>query len=67
MQYFESKALKQAQTITGTANLQFLNGEINYLEWVLLINQAIRIESDYIEAANNRNSALAELNFYISK
>ncbi|MGC4235090.1 MAG: CusA/CzcA family heavy metal efflux RND transporter [Niabella sp.] len=67
LQYFETKALDHAKTITSTANLQFLNGEINYLEWVLLINQAISIESDYIEAVNNRNNALAELNFYISK
>ncbi|GAB3432920.1 CusA/CzcA family heavy metal efflux RND transporter [Niabella aquatica] len=67
LQYFETKALAHAETITSAAHLQFLNGAINYLEWVLLINQAIGIESDYIEAANNRNNALAELDFYISK
>lgn len=67
LQYFETKALAHAKAITSTANLQFMNGEINYLEWVLLMNQAISIESDYIEAVNNRNNALAELNYYISK
>lgn len=64
VRYFESTALKNAATITETAEKQFLNGDINYLEWVLLINQAIGIQSDYIEAAKNLNTALAELNFY---
>lgn len=64
VRYFESTALKNAATITETAEKQFLNGDINYLEWVLLINQAIGIQSDYIEAVKNLNTALAELNFY---
>src|SRR5690554_5718152 len=64
VRYFESTALKNAATITETAEKQFLNGDINYLEWVLLINQAIVIQSDYIEAIKNLNNALAELNFY---
>src|SRR5690554_882854 len=64
VRYFESTALKNAATITETAEKQFLNGDINYLEWVLLINQAIGIQSDYIEAVKNLNNVLAELNFY---
>ncbi|SFT05857.1 CusA/CzcA family heavy metal efflux RND transporter [Sphingobacterium wenxiniae] len=64
VRYFESTALKNAATITETAEKQFLNGDINYLEWVLSINQAIGIQSDYIEAVKNLNTALAELNFY---
>ncbi|MCZ2459737.1 MAG: CusA/CzcA family heavy metal efflux RND transporter [Chitinophagales bacterium] len=66
IQYFEGTALKNAETITSTANKQFVNGEINYLEWVLLINQAISIRSDYIEAVKNRNISVAEANFFIN-
>ncbi len=65
--YYENTVLKNAEIITETANQQFLNGDINYLEWVLLINQATTIQSDYIEAVKNRNNAVAELNFYINK
>ena len=65
--YFENTALKNAETLKTTANKQFLNGEINYLEWVLLMNQAINIQSDYIEAVRNRNNAVAEINYYINK
>lgn len=67
VQYFKTTALKNAEIITTTANQQFLNGDINYLEWVLLINQATTIQSDYIEAVKNKNNAVAELNFYINK
>ena len=65
--YFENTALENAETLKTTANKQFLNGEINYLEWVLLMNQAISIQSDYIEAIRNRNNAVAEINYYLNK
>lgn len=67
VQYYENTGLKKSATITTTANQQFLNGDINYLEWAMLINQATSIQSDYIEAVKNRNNALAELNFYINQ
>lgn len=66
VQYFEKFALKNAKSITTTAQQQFINGDINYLEWVILINQATSIQSDYIEAVRNRNNALAELIFYFN-
>jgi len=65
--YYETTALKNANLIIKTANEQFLNGEINYLEWVLLVNQAIAIKKDYIEAVKNRNHAIAELNYFINQ
>jgi len=48
--YFESTAIKNAKLISETANKQFLNGDINYLEFVMLTNQAISIQSNYLEA-----------------
>jgi cobalt-zinc-cadmium resistance protein CzcA len=62
--YFENTALKNSSLITYTANKQFLNGEINYLEWVMLINQAISIQSEYIDALKNKNISIAELNSF---
>jgi len=56
--------LKNADVITSTANKQFLNGQIDYLDWVLLINQAVSIQSDYIEALRNRNASIVEINSY---
>lgn len=62
--YFESTALKNATDITRTANQQFLNGDINYLEWVMVIHQAVSIESGYAEVLYNLNNAVAALNYF---
>lgn len=66
LRYFETIALKNAEVITSTANKQFLGGEINYLEWVMLVTQAITIRSDYAEALYNRNMAVIEINSFIN-
>jgi cobalt-zinc-cadmium resistance protein CzcA len=65
--YYESEGLKNAETITATANQQFQSGDINYLEWVMLMNQAVTIENNYIDALMNRNQSIAELNYYFTK
>lgn len=62
--YYESVALKNAESITQYARLQYTKGEINYLEWTLLINQTTAIYSDYIETVKNINSLTAELNYF---
>lgn len=67
VQYFENTALKNSNTITTTANTQYHNGEINYLEFVLLTNQAIAIESDYIEATRQLNNAAISINSFIQQ
>jgi len=64
VRYFETTGLKNSDVITSTANKQFLNGQIDYLDWVLLINQAVSIQSDYIEALRNRNASIVEINSY---
>jgi cobalt-zinc-cadmium resistance protein CzcA len=65
--YFENTALKNATLITVTANQQLANGNINYLEWVQLINQATVVKSDYVEAVKNLNEAINQLNYFINQ
>ncbi len=65
--YFETTALKNANTITKTANQQFANGNINYLEWTMLINNAASIQSDYADAIKNLNQSIIQLNFLTTK
>ncbi|MES2132472.1 MAG: CusA/CzcA family heavy metal efflux RND transporter [Bacteroidota bacterium] len=65
--YFEDAALKNAEIILTTANKQFSNGEINYLEWVLLINQSVSIKSDYVDAIKNLNQSIIQLNSLTNK
>ena len=65
--YFEQTALQNANTITKTANEQFANGDINYLEWTMLINNAISIQSNYTDAVNDLNQTIIQLNYLTSK
>ena len=64
--YYRSIALHNADTIIATANLQFVNGEINYLDWVMLTNQAITIQSNYLDAVQALNESVISINYYVS-
>jgi cobalt-zinc-cadmium resistance protein CzcA len=61
--YFESKALKNASLITATANQQLLRGNINYLEWGQVIHQATLLKNEYLEALKNLNESIIQLNY----
>jgi cobalt-zinc-cadmium resistance protein CzcA len=65
-QYFEDSGIKNATLIKETANKQFSNGEINFLDFVMVINQAIAIQSNYLEAVKALNQSSIELNFITS-
>jgi len=67
VKYFEDTALQNANTITKTANQQFANGDINYLEWTMLINNAVSIQSNYADAVKELNQSIIQLNFLTSK
>jgi cobalt-zinc-cadmium resistance protein CzcA len=67
VKYFEDTALQNASTIATTANEQFTNGDINYLEWTMLINDAVSIQSSYTDAVNELNQMIIQLNFLTSK
>ncbi|MDG2432057.1 TolC family protein, partial [Flavobacterium sp.] len=60
--YYENKALKSVDIVTQAANDKFNNGDINYLEWVMLINQNTEIRSNYIEAVKRLNNSIIVLN-----
>lgn len=59
--YYETKALKSVEIVTKAANDKFLGGDINYLEWVMLINQNTEIQSNYIEAIRKGNETIINL------
>lgn len=60
--YFQHDGLKNAELILKTANLQFYNGEINYLDYVLLVNQALDIRNRGIDSVKKLNDAVTEMN-----
>ncbi len=67
LEYYETKALKSVDIVTKAANNKFLGGDINYLEWVMLINQNTEIQSNYIEAVRKGNETIINLMNLTSK
>jgi cobalt-zinc-cadmium resistance protein CzcA len=65
--YYEGSALGYADTIIKTANIQLQGGDINYLDWVMLINQAIATQSDYLDAVKALNLSVIDLNALTNK
>lgn len=64
---YEQKQLPKSETILKTAQKQMEVGEIDYLNWVILVNQAVKTKADYIDQLERLNQIGAELNFLISK
>ncbi|MCC7018067.1 MAG: TolC family protein, partial [Rhodospirillales bacterium] len=65
--YLESKVISALPIISETATKQFKSGAINYMEWVMFINQAITIQNDYIETTRNLRETTILLNYLQTK
>ena len=63
LNYFELNSNKNSKIITDVANNQFINGDINYLDFVILVNQSVSIQNAYIEAIKDVNESIISLNY----
>ena len=64
---YENKQLQKADLILVTAQQQLELGNIDYLQWVQLTNQAVQIQSDYIDALDLLNKAAIQLQYLTTK
>jgi cobalt-zinc-cadmium resistance protein CzcA len=64
---YEQKQLPKSEIILKTVQKQMEVGEIDYLDWVILTNQAIKTKVEYIENLERLNQIGSELNFLLSK
>ncbi len=67
LEYLAQTALPNAKVIGQTADKQFINGDINYLDWVVLTNQSVGIIDQYINATKTLNENAILLNYLIAK
>ncbi|MCB0734450.1 MAG: CusA/CzcA family heavy metal efflux RND transporter [Bacteroidetes bacterium] len=61
--YYEQTALPHAQALMSAADEQFRSGEIDYLHWSALINQALDIENQYLDVQFELNQTILEINY----
>lgn len=67
VEYYEKEGLKNATLIHESSNKQLATGEINYLEWVLLNNQTVQIQSSYLDAIQALNQTTILINYLLNK
>jgi cobalt-zinc-cadmium resistance protein CzcA len=58
---YEKNTLPNAALLIETAGRKMTAGEITYLEWVMIINQAIQIKSEYLNYIQQLNENAIEL------
>lgn len=63
LSYFENNALNNATAVIEAANTKFSQGAINYLEYTIVVNQAIAVRSDYYDAVKNLNEIIFEIKY----
>jgi len=63
--YYESEGIRSAQTIMHTADQQFRAGEIDFLQWVILVDQGIALQTEYIHTLASYNEAVITLKHLI--
>lgn len=61
---FEKNQLPASNDLQKTINRQLLEGEINFLDWVILNNQIIEVKSNYLETKNKLELIYAETSYY---
>lgn len=63
--YYQDKGIKNSEEIIKTATRQFYEGEINFLEWSIVVNQALDIQNQYINKVKELNDRIIEMNSLI--
>ncbi|MFZ4544992.1 MAG: CusA/CzcA family heavy metal efflux RND transporter, partial [Saprospiraceae bacterium] len=64
---YEKVLLPKGSTITKIAATQYSAGEINYLEWSMLNNQNLQIQNSYLDAVQQLNDSIIQINYLNSK
>ncbi len=67
LRFYRDQALPNATTIVSTASRQFAAGEINYLEWVMLVNQSFELQGQYLNEQNSYNQAVLHFQTFINE
>ena len=65
--YLKNGIVNSLPALSQTADKQLSSGAINFLEWVLLTNQSISIQNEYIETEKSLNESIILLNYLLSK
>ena len=63
---YEQDVLPEAKLIANSANKQFFNGEINFLEWSVLMNQTQEVKINYLNTIKSYNDNIIQVLYFKS-
>ncbi|HMR91357.1 MAG TPA: CusA/CzcA family heavy metal efflux RND transporter [Chitinophagaceae bacterium] len=65
--YYEKTGKAQADLLVKNALLAFTAGEASYMEWLILMNNAVHIQLSYIDAVKAFNQATIKIEYLTGK
>jgi cobalt-zinc-cadmium resistance protein CzcA len=65
--YYKNSALPQSNILIQTANLNYKNGQIGYIEWATLVNQALGIQMQYADIQRDHQLNEIQLDYLLQK
>lgn len=63
LDYYENEGSELSKEIIKTANGSFKNGEIDFYQYILSLENAYEIQLNYLENLNNYNQTVIKLNY----
>ncbi|MEQ8678105.1 MAG: TolC family protein, partial [Cyclobacteriaceae bacterium] len=67
LNYYNEKAIPQANLILDNAQKSFESGNIGYVEYFQNLNQALNLKFNYLNTLNGYNQAVINLEFLIGQ
>jgi heavy metal efflux system protein len=67
LSYYEEKGLKLAEKLFSAANKAYKEGEVDYIAYVVSLEQVVQIKKNYLEKLNLYNQTLIKINYLTGK
>lgn len=66
LSYYVDTALPNAAVISGNATKAYQNGDISYVEYIQSLETSLSIKNNYIDAINNYNQAVINIQYLLN-
>lgn len=67
VEYYETQAVPEADMIISQTTLSYRTGALDYLDYIQNLSRALTIKKNYLEALNNYNQTIINLEFITGK
>lgn len=64
--YYKSTALPNTDIIIRSANVSYKSGDIGYIEYIQALQTSAEVQLDYLQAVNQINQSIININFLIN-